>query len=543
MSRPIDVVIFSSHAPQRIARLIRRIHRENPGVRVLGLLCQEPLRKEILLFDERAGLGHGLIKFFGRLGSALLRFIHACPGQPGDLSDFGTEDLARFCQSVGCAMLAVSDLHSPQALEFVRTLNPHLGIIYGTRDAAPELFSLPEQGSLLFRKGQVLSSVEASPPGYEELVDGRAHITISVHRYDAAQGEGECLDASTLPIGPFDTLTSLLLKTDLVGNDLLLHVLGGFVKGEVRPHPFDHAAGQVSLDASSPGAEGENLGTVRHLPYKPRSARPFWNMLLRTLLLIPWITTRNWIHRWQGSAPVIILYHHLVSDRPHYNAIPTELFLRHALFLKRHYRVVSLAEAVEALRNRRSKEPMVALTFDDGYAENFVNLRAVTEAMDLPTTLFVCTAHISEQRPFEHDRKRNHFDFSPLTWEQVDYLRHNGFEIGSHTRWHFNCGSTDVAVLEQEISGSRQDLEEKLGQSVTFFSFPWGQPENMSEAAFELAKANYPYVFSAFGGSNFNSRNGASQHLLRRDHSNNLWELELQMQAALGRNFPFYPTS
>jgi peptidoglycan/xylan/chitin deacetylase (PgdA/CDA1 family) len=256
-------------------------------------------------------------------------------------------------------------------------------------------------------------------------------------------------------------------------------------------------------------------------------------MLLRTLLSSPFVVLRNWFRRWRGSAPVIILFHHLVTDRPHHLGIPTELFFRHVEFIKRHYRVSSLGEAIEALQAKRVKVPTVVLTFDDGYQENFINLRAVAEETGITATLFICTEHASRQREFDHDRKRQQHNFPPLTWEQIRFLSRNGFEIGSHTRSHFDCGSTDVAVLRHEIEGSKEDLEKQLGHQVVFFAFPWGQPANMSQQAVQLAEATYAYIFSAHGGVNLPSRKRAPQRLLRCDHSNDLWELELQLQSVL----------
>jgi peptidoglycan/xylan/chitin deacetylase (PgdA/CDA1 family) len=140
---------------------------------------------------------------------------------------------------------------------------------------------------------------------------------------------------------------------------------------------------------------------------------------------------------------------------------------------------------------------------------------------------------MSAERGFEHDKKWNLSNFFPLTWEQLKYLSRTGFEIGSHTRSHFNCGSTDRAALEREIAGSKADLEQQLGQPVEYFAFPWGQPENMSPEAVQLAQRTYAYFFSACGGVNFPSPNGSPRHLRRRNQCDTIWELELQLQSLL----------
>ncbi len=127
--------------------------------------------------------------------------------------------------------------------------------------------------------------------------------------------------------------------------------------------------------------------------------------------------------------------------------------------------------------------------------------------------------------------------FLPLTWDQILYLSRDGFEIGSHTRSHLDCGSSDAEALEREIAGSKADLEQRLGQEVKFFAFPWGQRRNMSPAAMELAGKTYAHVLSAYGGVNF--AGSELWHLKRSNHPKSLWALELALQSALDVRFPF----
>jgi len=213
--------------------------------------------------------------------------------------------------------------------------------------------------------------------------------------------------------------------------------------------------------------------------------------------------------------------------------IPTQLFLRQARFLREHYKVVALSEAVEMLKSGRVKAPTVVLTLDDGYRDNFVSLRAVTEVTDIPATLFVCTENVDLHRQFNHDLKVGVRNFWPLTWDQIECLNQTSFEIGSHTRSHFDCGSTDTQALQHEIVGSKADLEQHLGIKVRFFSFPWGHPANMSAEALRLARLTYPCVCSTLGGGNFPSRDDQLWHLRRVSHPNDIWELELALQSVL----------
>ena len=212
--------------------------------------------------------------------------------------------------------------------------------------------------------------------------------------------------------------------------------------------------------------------------------------------------------------------------------LSTDQFLRQVKFLKKHYRIASLPEAIEMLREGRVPAPTVVLTFDDGYEVNHLGLRAVIDSEEIPVTLFVCTKNVEEHRPFGHDLKRGEVGFFPLTWDHLKDFERQGSTIGSHTRTHFDCGSTDECVLRSEIVGAQADLRCHLGHDVPYFSFPWGYPKNMSSAALTIASETYPYLFAAYGGFN-EVRNGASVVFKRVSWPESLLELELSLQGLL----------
>jgi peptidoglycan/xylan/chitin deacetylase (PgdA/CDA1 family) len=211
--------------------------------------------------------------------------------------------------------------------------------------------------------------------------------------------------------------------------------------------------------------------------------------------------------------------------------MPTEHFWKETRFLQRHYRIVSLSEAERLLLNGRVDSPVVVLTFDDGYRENFITLRAVTEEMAAPIALFVATQPVELHREFDHDLAAGISGFFALTWDQIRHWGRRGAEIGSHTRTHFNCGSTDRARLEQEIVGSRADLEVRLEKPIRFFTFPFGKPENISPEAVELAASAYSLFDSPLGGENLPRKGTRQQHLFRKNFYPDAWELELEMQS------------
>jgi peptidoglycan/xylan/chitin deacetylase (PgdA/CDA1 family)/folate-dependent phosphoribosylglycinamide formyltransferase PurN len=542
------VIVFSSMPPIEPFRLMDRLAREVPGAEVAGLLYERRPPKSL---GQRA---RGWLKRFrepgypayvlGRVadacirqlhtvGLALLKFAQASSVAYRDPAAMSLDDLAAECRRRGWPFHLTTDIHSAESLQFVRAQNPDLGMVLGTRILKPALYEIPAQGSVNVHKRKVPDYRGGGPIGLWEMLDGQTEIGVTVHRVAEKVDTGAVVREATIPIDLYDTLSSLGLKADLIGEELLLATARDILDGALAERP-QAGTGKTfkSPKAHELRSYEEKLAALRPAWRAPRS-RPVWKLLLRSTLYLWALPVRNWVRRFRKQFPVVILYHHLVSDRPHPMAQPTEDFLRQLRYLKRHYRLVTLREAVDLLAAGAVHQPTAVLTFDDGYRENFLCLRAALRVEPAPVTLFVCPQLLERGEPFPHDVRDQRLDFPPLSPAELRRMDAEGFEIASHTRTHFDCGAADVATLHDEIAGSRADLERLLGHPVHFFSFPWGGWANMSEPARLLAEQHYDAFFSAFGGVNFPG--GRGKHLKRQSHPFRLWELELALQNLLER--------
>ncbi|MDQ5893846.1 MAG: Polysaccharide deacetylase family protein [Actinomycetota bacterium] len=75
---------------------------------------------------------------------------------------------------------------------------------------------------------------------------------------------------------------------------------------------------------------------------------------------------------------------------------------------------------------------------------------------------------------------------SDLSSEQVLKMARAGWEIASHTINHFDLTTLDPASLEQELAGSKQQLEDELGIEIVNFCYPAGQ---YNDTVIEAVKA------------------------------------------------------
>jgi peptidoglycan/xylan/chitin deacetylase (PgdA/CDA1 family) len=216
---------------------------------------------------------------------------------------------------------------------------------------------------------------------------------------------------------------------------------------------------------------------------------------------------RAWL-RWRLACeerlPWIVLFYHRVAERSDDCwTCSRETFEREMRWLKRNVRLVSLDEGQWRIRSGRSSELCVSVTFDDGYAENCDFAIPLLLEMQIPCTYFVASRFVLDAQPFPHDvalgRPR-----MPNTPDQLREMARSGIEIGAHTRTHADLGSLHGTALRDEIVGSRQDLEDLLGNTIDKFAFPYGMPANMNHEAFQVARqAGFTAVCSAYGAMNF----------------------------------------
>ena len=204
-----------------------------------------------------------------------------------------------------------------------------------------------------------------------------------------------------------------------------------------------------------------------------------------------------------GNAAVVATFHRVQKTDPADSlSIDVEAFERHCRFFRQHFRVVSLRTLVDRLERRLPLDRHLAITFDDGYLDNFENAKPVLQRLGLPATFFVVTDWMGTAVVPWWDRARG-VEHPWMTWDQVRRLHHDGFEIGAHTRSHVDLGKVGGIEAEHEILGARQELERQLGARVESFACPYGGRRHVTEGNRALVKrAGFRCCCSSFGGIN-----------------------------------------
>ncbi len=182
-----------------------------------------------------------------------------------------------------------------------------------------------------------------------------------------------------------------------------------------------------------------------------------------------------------------ILTYHSIGHRNYEMNVSPEDFAEQMAWLAAHHTVIPLALAAEG-------QPGVAITFDDGYADNLENAVPVLEEYGLAATIFVVSGHLGGTLPQEREPDTGHL----LNEAELREARQRGVTIGAHTVNHPRLATLGSRAQSTEIADSKQHLEEILGESISAFAYPYGSaldftPETetlVAEAGFHFACAN-----------------------------------------------------
>jgi peptidoglycan/xylan/chitin deacetylase (PgdA/CDA1 family) len=190
-------------------------------------------------------------------------------------------------------------------------------------------------------------------------------------------------------------------------------------------------------------------------------------------------------------------------------SISPEAFERQMRFLKRcHYNVLPLEHLASLIKEKRKiPSRALAITFDDGYKDNYTYAFPILKKYNLPAMIFVIINEIG--RP---DR---------LSWDEIKTMQDSGLiTFGSHALGPeplINIKSEDQ--LKREIFDSKKILEEKLARSVNTFSYAGGMFNNKIRQL--VIDAGYKFAVATSPGKKFTSDDAFALKRLRISSSSN----------------------
>lgn len=204
---------------------------------------------------------------------------------------------------------------------------------------------------------------------------------------------------------------------------------------------------------------------------------------LAFLVWLVWFSIRYawWRPAVDYRQPRVLMYHMVSNHRKgaKFNGLRVrpERFESQLSWLKDNgwnfYTVSELWERWDSL-----PEKSVALTFDDGYADNIENALPLLKKYGAKATIYVVVDR--HERDWSTNKKAHHDSGElarerKLTDDEVKLLVASGcVEIASHTMTHINMATTPAADKRKELIESRDQLESLSGAPVRSFAYPFG---------------------------------------------------------------------
>ena len=206
----------------------------------------------------------------------------------------------------------------------------------------------------------------------------------------------------------------------------------------------------------------------------------------------------------QNAQVVIFGYHRFVNNvrRPDTEITPQAFEAQMQELKNKGIAVIPMQDFLAWRRGEKAIPVKSAIiTFDDGWKSQHEVAWPILKKFNYPVTLFIYTEGI----------KPGHFSGGEsMSWDQLAEMRDAGIDIQGHTATHQDLRRPYDKVakkklsppeyeqwLENEVVGSKQTIEQKLGVKVNCFAVPYGfHNDHIREV---VTKAGYEALFTVYG--------------------------------------------
>lgn len=146
---------------------------------------------------------------------------------------------------------------------------------------------------------------------------------------------------------------------------------------------------------------------------------------------------------------LVLMYHKIstpLSD-PWELAVTPENFEAQLKILKEKHAVIAIDELTDNLKRKKVKRKTIAITFDDGYVNNFTVAKPLLEGIEMPASFFITDNNLVSQQPFWWD-ELEHIIIHAEQLPQMFLLNVEGFDL--------NFNLNDEAILNDTLKVKHQ---------------------------------------------------------------------------------------
>jgi peptidoglycan/xylan/chitin deacetylase (PgdA/CDA1 family) len=206
-------------------------------------------------------------------------------------------------------------------------------------------------------------------------------------------------------------------------------------------------------------------------------------------------------HRLLNGCAIIVAFHSITRSQSD-GALRCSVkdFDSFCAFFAKYMNVVSMSDMVRHLESHAGLNGQLAITFDDGYADNEELALPILQKWNLTATFYVASGLIDSQEQTFWDVKAN-VRSRWMSWQQMKGLVRSGNDIGAHTVSHADLATLSREQVETQLRQCRDTIRAKLAYDPQHFAIPFGRSFPTIDSVLEVARAvGYKSVSLCRGG-------------------------------------------
>ncbi len=182
-----------------------------------------------------------------------------------------------------------------------------------------------------------------------------------------------------------------------------------------------------------------------------------------------------YIKKYLEHKAIVLMYHRIADARADVwdIAVSPENLEEQLKFLKKTHSVIPLKELVTEVQNKWIKKNSIAITFDDGYADNFYRAKPLLEKYQLPATFFIPSINIGKQKEF--------------WWDELEHLILFTKHLPEHLSININGNKIEFDLVDEQ-----QLNDEIISKHIAWKAYKQEPPTLRASLFYEIWEALKP---------------------------------------------------
>ena len=261
---------------------------------------------------------------------------------------------------------------------------------------------------------------------------------------------------------------------------------------------------------------------MRHSNWRPAvKFRSVMLLVIKTISNLVYVCIRLRNMMWRDNKLRILNYHQICPEKRSYPlGIATWCVSKRSfseqmkILYVGGYNVMSVSEALKYLETGTPfPNKAVAITFDDGYQNNYSYAFPELVRYGIKATFYLTTGYIDKDMLFNWIKPVSNDDDllfrKALNWQEIEEMRKYGMEFGSHSHTHPDFAKLERSQIDSELGKSLHLLTEHMAIIEKSFVVSFGIWGNSSVILKELLE-EHGYTGAFLG------RFGAVTHKMNR---------------------------